>query len=47
MSKLMLNRNMTNLLISKVNYIKSMGYYQDQINDDPRGPPALQNKYFM
>lgn len=46
MSKLMLNRNMTNLLLSKVNYIRSMGYYQDQINDDPPGRPTLQNKYF-
>jgi len=42
----MLNGTMTNLLLSKVNYIKSMGFYQDQINDDPRGIYTPQNKYF-
>ena len=46
MSKLMLNRNMTNLLLSKINYIRSMGFYQDQINDDPLEPPTIQNRYF-
>lgn len=46
MSKLMLNRNMTKLLISKINYIRSVGYYQDTVSDEPRTFPILRNKYF-
>ena len=45
MSKLILNRNTTGLLLSKIKYIRSMDNYREFPNDDLIDGPKLYNKH--